>query len=345
MSNILLDIQQLSVTYETARGPVQAVSELSLQLPRGVSIGIVGESGCGKTTLAKALIRLLPTNGRISGGAINFDGVDIARLSPAKLRNMRWREIAMVPQSAMNSLNPVYQVGAQLVETMVVREGMAKNAAWKRAGELFEMVGINPSRLHDYPHQFSGGMKQRATIALAMALSPRLIIADEPTTALDVLVEARILDLLRDLKETYGLTIIYITHDLSVVARTCDLMGVMYAGKLVEFGPTQQVIRQPLHPYTMGLIAAVPKGDIRDWEPVAIPGSPPELIHPPEGCRFMHRCPFATATCSVDVPALAEGAPGHWAACHYLHQAEQMREDARIPLTWSRSLAGAVEAI
>ena len=345
MSDILLDIQELSVTYDTVRGPVQAVSELSLQLPRGASIGIVGESGCGKTTLAKALIRLLPANGKISGGSIRFDGVNIARLSPAELRDMRWREIAMVPQSAMNSLNPVYQVGAQLVETMVVRQRMAKSAAWERAGELFKMVGIDPGRLHDYPHQFSGGMKQRATIALAMTLSPKLIIADEPTTALDVLVEARILNLLRDLKQTHGLTLIYITHDLSVVARTCDLMGVMYAGKLVEFGPTEQVIRRPLHPYTMGLIAAVPKGSIRGWEPVTIPGSPPELIHKLEGCRFVQRCPFATARCAVDTPALAEGATGHWAACHYLDQAEQMREDARIPLTWARSRAGALEAI
>lgn len=345
MSEILLELQELSVTYDTRHGPVQAVSELSLQLPRGASIGIVGESGCGKTTLAKALIRLLPQNGEITGGAIRFEGVDILGLSAAELRNLRWREIAMVPQSAMNSLNPVYQVGAQLVETMIVREGTPKPVAWQRAAGLFQMVGIEPGRLHDYPHQFSGGMKQRATIALAMALSPKLIIADEPTTALDVLVESRILNLLRELKEKQGLTLIYITHDLSVVARTCDLMGVMYAGKLVELGPTHDVIRKPLHPYTMGLIAAVPKGSVRAWEPVTIPGSPPDLRHAPEGCRFVARCPFATAHCASVSPALTEGAARHWAACHYLEHAEQMREEARMPLTWTRSMAGGLEAV
>lgn len=345
MNNILLDVRDLSVSYETKAGAVQAVSKLSLQLPQGASVGIVGESGCGKTTLAKALIRLLPANGRIDEGAVFFGDEDLMRLSDRQIRKLRWREMAIVPQSAMNSLNPVYKVGEQLVETMRVREKMSKRAAWARARELFELVDMDPARLNDYPHQFSGGMKQRATIALAMTLSPRLIIADEPTTALDVLVEARILDLLRDLKEDYGLTLIYITHDLSVVARTCDLMAVMYAGQLVEFGPTQKVIKEPLHPYTMGLIAAVPQGSIHTWEPVTIPGSPPDLLDPPPACRFVDRCPFATEKCATERPVLQEYSAGHWAACHYADKADEIRDEAQKPGTWERSAAGKVEAV
>jgi oligopeptide/dipeptide ABC transporter ATP-binding protein len=340
---MLLDIKELSVSYKIPRGQVRAVSDLSMRIPAGVSVGIVGESGCGKTTLAKALTRLLPDNGRIEGGQVLFDGRDLTSLSEKQMREIRWRDISIVPQSAMNSLNPVYRVGDQLIETMVVREGAGRRAARARAAELFEMVGIDPVRLQDYPHQFSGGMKQRATIAMAMALSPRLIIADEPTTALDVLVEGRILELLQRLKEEHSLTIIYITHDLSVVARTCDYMGVMYAAKLVEFGPTRQVIQAPRHPYTMGLIAAVPKGNVQHWEPVSIPGSPPDLLQPPPACRFAERCPFATETCTTVYPDLLPYEEAHLAACHYAAEAHTMRSEAELPQLWQRSRAGQVE--
>jgi peptide/nickel transport system ATP-binding protein len=338
-----LEIAGLSVSYSMPRGRVQAVSNLSMSVPAGAAVGLVGESGCGKTTLIKALMRLLPPNGRIDQGQILFNGRDLTRLSDAELRQVRWREIALVPQSAMNSLNPVHRVGDPLVETMMVREGMSREAAWARAGELFEMVGIEPKRLRDYPHQFSGGMKQRAVIALAMVLSPKLIIADEPTTALDVLVEARILDLLGRLEKERGLTLIYITHNLSVVARTCNLTGVIYAGELVEYGPTARLINEPRHPYTMGLIASIPKGHVKQWNPVSIPGAPPDLLTPPVGCRFKERCPFATAVCDKH-PELRPADANHLVACHHADQASRLWPQAQSPETWKCSSAGMREA-
>ena len=342
-AEVLLEISNLSVSYGTSRGRVAALSDLSMVIPSGSAVGVVGESGCGKTTLAKALLHLLPPNGRLDQGQVFFQGKELTGLSEAEMREVRWREIAMVPQSAMNSLNPVYRVGDQLVETMMVREGTKRKRAWKRAAQLFEMVGIEVSRLRDFPHQFSGGMKQRATIALAMSLSPRLIIADEPTTALDVLVEARILELLRGLKEELGLTLIYITHDLSVVARTCDLLAVMYAGELVEFGPTQRVLREPFHPYTMGLVGAVPRTTALEWEPVSIPGAPPELLVVPEACRFVERCPFAANRCVREPTRLISCAESHQVACHYADRADEMRQEALSPEIWERSLAGRAE--
>ena len=339
----LLSLEGVSVSYSTISGEIGAVSNVTLGIPEGVAIGFVGESGCGKTTLAKAIIRLLPPNGRIVAGRIYFDGKDLAALPDRELREIRGRDIAMVPQSAMNSLNPVYRVEAQLVETMVVRGGMGRKDARLRAKDLFQMVGINPARLQDYPHQFSGGMKQRATIALAMALTPRLIIADEPTTALDVLVEARILTLLQRLKEDHGLTLIYITHDLSVVSRTCGLMGVMYAGEFVEVGPTWNVVNEPRHPYTMGLIAAVPRGDDRRWNPVSIPGSPPLLLSPPPGCRFAERCPFAEKKCFDEHPALRPVGRTHLAACHFADRADEFLDRARLTDVWRLSLVAQQE--
>ena len=345
MAEALLQIVDLSVSYRTRRGAVEALSDLSMTVPAGAAVGIVGESGCGKTTLAKALLRLLPSNGQIDHGQVYFGGKDLALLSKREMRGVRWRDIAMVPQSAMNSLNPVYKVGAQLVETMVVRQGLRRQQARQRAAQLFQMVGIEVERLGDYPHQFSGGMKQRATIALAMALSPQLIIADEPTTALDVLVEARILELLGTLRQEYGLTLIYITHDLSVVARTCDFVGVMYAGELVEYGPTRRVLEEPFHPYTMGLIGAVPRAGASKREPVSIPGAPPGFLKQIPFCRFAERCPFAEERCRKEHPQLFACGPNHQAACHFAEGAVDMRQEARSPATWRRSEAGKVEVL
>jgi oligopeptide/dipeptide ABC transporter ATP-binding protein len=342
---VLLEISNLSVSYGTLRGQVSALSNFSMSIPAGSVVGLVGESGCGKTTLAKTIMQLLPPNGFLNQGEIFFKGKDLTLLSDSEIRAIRWKEIAMVPQSAMNSLNPVYRVGDQLVETMVVREGVNRKTAWKRAGQLFEMVGIKDSRLRDFPHQFSGGMKQRATIALAMSLSPRLIIADEPTTALDVLVQARILDLLRDLKKKLGLTLIYITHDLSVASQTCDFLGVMYAGELVEFGPTKQVLSGPFHPYTMGLVSAVPRRSMLEWEPVSIPGAPPDLLQEPEGCRFVERCPFAANRCAKESTHLLSCAEFHQAACHYIDRAGTMRKESQAAEIWETSLAGRSKSI
>ena len=335
----LLSLEGISVSYTIASGRIQAVSDVTLNIGAGTAFGLVGESGCGKTTLAKAIIQLLPPNGDIVNGSVYFNGQNLTQLPHDKLRQVRGTEIAIVPQSAMNSLNPVYRVGYQLVETMVVRGEMRDKVAKQRAEELFEMVGLDPSRLRDYPHQYSGGMKQRATIALAMALSPKMIIADEPTTALDVLVEARILDLLCQLKDEFGLTLIYITHDLSVVARTCGLMGVMYAGKLAEIGPTNVVINEPHHPYSMGLIAAVPRGEIKSWTPVSIPGAPPDLLDPPQGCRFADRCPFTESICFEEVPSLDLIGESRLVACHFSNRAYEFMPQAMSPAVWERTLA------
>lgn len=333
----LLSLEGVSVSYSTLSGAIGAVSNVTLNIAEGVAIGVVGESGCGKTTLAKAIIRLLPPNGRVMSGRILYGGRDLISLPNRELREIRGREIAMVPQSAMNSLNPVQRVGDQLVETMVVRGGFGRKEARSRAMDLFEMVGISRTRLQDYPHQFSGGMRQRATIALAMTLEPRVMIADEPTTALDVLVEARILTLLQKLKEDHKLTLIYITHDLSVVSRTCGQMGVMYAGEFVEIGPTWNVINAPRHPYTMGLIAAVPRGEDRQWKPVSIPGSPPLLLSPPPGCRFAERCPFAEQRCFQEHPALRPVGESHLSACHFAERADEFLSRARLPDVWELS--------
>jgi peptide/nickel transport system ATP-binding protein len=335
----LLGLESVSVSYATSSGRIKALSDVTLSIKAGTAFGLVGESGCGKTTLAKAIIQLLPPNGRIVKGSVNFDGQNLTRLSSNELRQVRGKEIAIVPQSAMNSLNPVYRVGDQLVETMVVRGAMTNAEARQRAIDLFEKVDLDPSRLHDYPHQYSGGMKQRAIIALAMALSPKLIIADEPTTALDVLVEARILDLLSELKDEYRLTLTYITHDLSVVARTCGVMGVMYAGKLVELGPTSSLINEPHHPYSMGLIAAVPRSEDRSWKPVSIPGSPPDLLDPPPGCRFAERCPFAEMKCFEEVPNLDPIDGSRMVACHFADMAYQFMPKAMSPDVWEGTLA------
>ncbi len=340
MAAPLLQIVDLAVAYRLARGRVRAVAGVTATLEAGQSLGLVGESGCGKTTLAKSIIRLLPPYAEIEAGQILFEGRDIVRMSAGEVRKVRWREIAMVPQSAMNALDPVYRVGDQIVETIAAQDGdTTRAAAWQRAEELFETVNIDPSRLRDYPHQFSGGMKQRAAIALALALRPKLIIADEPTTALDVLVQARILGLLKRLRAELGLSFIYITHDLSVVARTCDVIGVMYAGKLIEVGPTAQVLNEPRHPYTMGLVSAVPRGDLKQWSPVSIPGAPPDLVAPPAGCRFAARCPFSAEICVADEPPLIPAGPGRLSACHFADRADELWPLAQRPETWEAALA------
>ena len=330
----LLEVTDLAVTYRTARGLAHAVDGVDLVVPRGAMLGLVGESGCGKTTLARALMGVLPGNARVARGRIALDGTDLLGLSAQARRDRLWREMSFVPQSAMNSLDPVYRLRSQMREVLCRRGGLSKPAADARAEELFRAVGLNPARLGDYPHQFSGGMRQRAAIALALALSPRLVIADEPVTALDVIVQRQVLDTFRSLGERMGVACIFVTHDIAVVAYLCGVVAVMYAGRVVEHGPTAAVLARPAHPYTMGLMNAFPDlhGPAQALAPIK--GSPPDLHEPARGCRFAARCPFVVQACLEAYPAVQAVAEGHLAACHRAQEAAALRTMARAPEAW-----------
>jgi len=333
---MLLDIRDLTVRYATAAGPVHAVDGASFAVPRGEVVGLVGESGCGKTTVARAVMGVVPRNAEILGGPIAFEGRDLLRLPERERRTIRWREIAFIPQTAMSALDPVYRVGRQIEEVLVERGGRARSAARARAEELFALVGIEARRLADYPHQFSGGMKQRASIAIALALEPKLVLADEPVTALDVIVQRQVLDVLKALQARLNLSVMLVTHDISVVAYACDRVVVMYAGRVVEAGRVDEVLERPRHPYTMGLTNAFPDLERAAGELVPIEGSPPSLLHPPRGCRFADRCPFAEARCVAAEPPLTSDADGHAAACWRADEAAALRALAREAATWRR---------
>ncbi|MBW6454567.1 MAG: ABC transporter ATP-binding protein [Trueperaceae bacterium] len=331
----LLDARDLQVFYDTDAGPVRAVDGVDLVVAPGEALGLVGESGCGKTTAAKGVMRLLPPNGRIAGGSIGFDGRDLATLDDEALRRVRWAEIAWISQAAMNALDPVYRVGDQIVEAIQAHRDVSTADALARAADLFRMVGIDPQRLRAYPFEMSGGMKQRSVIAMAMALDPKLIIADEPTTALDVVTQAQILARMQRLRGEHGMALLFITHDISVVMQTCDSVAVMYGGLVMERGPVREVFRDPIHPYTMGLKNAFPTLEGAKRELVSIPGAPPNLLVPPTGCRFAERCPFATDRCREERPELVEIVPGRLAACHYPEQAVEFRERTAHEATWA----------
>lgn len=331
----VLQVSDLAVTYRTARGLSHAVDGVNLAVPPGVMLGLVGESGCGKTTLARALMGVLPGNARVSSGSAVLGGTDMITLSPARRRAGLWRDISFIPQSAMNSLDPVYRLRAQMREVLCGRGGLSRAEADRRAEELFAAVGLPASRLADFPHQFSGGMRQRAAIALALALSPKLVIADEPVTALDVIVQRQVLDTFRRLSEQMGSATIFVTHDISVVAYLCSVTAVMYAGRIVEYGPTADVLARPAHPYTMGLMNAFPDltGPIQSLAPIE--GSPPDLHTPPQGCRFAARCPFAVRTCHDTYPPVTPVADGHSVACHRVDDAPMLRQAAQSAETWN----------
>lgn len=322
----LLQIQDLSLDYNSHRGTVHALDRVNLSVSAGQVLGIVGESGCGKTSLARALTGVLPSNARVIGGRILWQGTDLLSLPDSEHRQRRWRDFAFVPQSAMNALNPVQRVQTQLLEVLEQREQCSSEQAHLRLIELFDQVGIDRKRLADYPHQFSGGMRQRISIAMALALKPQLLIADEPVTALDVIVQRQILDLIVSLQHELGLSMIMVTHDVSVVAYLCDSVLVMYAGQVVEHGPADQVLEQPLHPYTMGLTRAFPdiQQDVHTLRPIE--GSPPDLRMPPAGCRFAPRCPFVLEKCHRDPPELATTAPSQrHVACWRADEAQELR--------------------
>jgi oligopeptide/dipeptide ABC transporter ATP-binding protein len=331
----MLEVRDLRIVYDTRQGPVRAVDGVSFGIEEGEHFGLVGESGCGKTTLAKSLLRLLPPNGRIAGGAIRFRGDDLVTMDAETLRRLRWREIAMIPQSAMGALDPVFRVGDQLAEAILVHEGTSRARAMDRVRAMFDSVGLDPRRTGDYPHQFSGGMRQRALIAMALLLNPSLIIADEPTTALDVIVKDQILEQIDRVQRRSRRSMLLVTHDISVVSENCDRVAVMYAGRIMELAPVEALFGAPHHPYTLGLQNAFPTlaGEIRDL--VAIPGSPPSLVAPPSGCPFHPRCPFAETRCRDSEPPLATVGPGHASACHFPERASEFRARASDPATWA----------
>jgi oligopeptide/dipeptide ABC transporter ATP-binding protein len=338
----LLEVKDLTVEFRVPGGSVRAVDGMSFHVEAGEAVGLVGESGCGKTTTALAITRLLPENGRLAGGSVIFDGEDLTTLKRGPFRRRRWTDMSIIFQGAMNALNPVVRVGDQVAEPILLHEaGVTRRQAWKRAGELFEMVGISRDRRKEYPHQFSGGMRQRVMIAMALANRPRLVIGDEPTTALDVMVQAQILELLERLRRELGLALILITHDLSVVAETCDRAIVMYAGQVAETGSVQVLHDRPLHPYSARLMGSVPDMLGERKLPLGIPGQPPSLSSPPSGCRFHPRCDHAMEVCTKQYPDERSFGQLHRVACHAVDDSGRLRDPRELPLLPSaRILAG-----
>jgi len=314
---VLLEVDELVMHYQTEAGMVSAVDDVSFTLRKGESLGLVGESGCGKTSVALSLIRLLPDNAVVQNGRIVLDDENILELSDEAMRRHRWNDIAMVFQGAMNSWNPVYTVGDQIREAMDLHWDPQPTRAEARAriAELFELVGIAPEMMDRYPHEFSGGMKQRAVIAMALSCTPSVIIADEPTTALDVIVQDQVLKELRKIQHEFGMSIIYISHDIAVIAEITDYTAVMYAGKLVEYGPTAEIFARPRHPYAWLILSSTPSvtGPRRMLAPLE--GEPPDLLDPPSGCRFHPRCPFATERCTLEEPPMETIGDEHRLAC------------------------------
>jgi len=315
-NKIILKIKDLKVLYATRMGLVKAVDKVDLELKRGQTLGLVGESGCGKSTLGFSILRLIPPPGRIIGGEIIFDGGDLVKKTEKEMRNIRGKRISMIFQDPMTCLNPLMKIGEHIVETILTHEKkLNKKDAIKRAEDLVVKLGISKLRLDDYPHQFSGGMRQRAMIGLALALNSDLIIADEPTTSLDVIVEAQILDLLKELRKTYELTIILITHNMGVVSELVDRIAIMYAGKIVEIADCFPLFGNPLHPYTVGLLKSIPNISLEKQKLQIMPGSPPDLINPPSGCRFHPRCKNVMRKCSLYEPPLKEVKENHLVRC------------------------------
>jgi peptide/nickel transport system ATP-binding protein len=314
----LLEVQDLTTYYSTQRGPVHAVEDISFKLNEGKALGLAGESGCGKTTAALSLLRILPYNGKILKGKIMFHGKDLVQLTEDEMRNeIRWKGISLIFQGAMNALNPVYTIEDQVVEAIKTHEThVTKKEAKKRVAQLFELVGLDPSRTRNYAHEFSGGMRQRAMIAMALACNPKILIADEPGTALDVIVQAQVLKLMSELRKRLNLAIIMISHDLSIISETCDDLAIMYAGKIAELGDVISMFKKPLHPYTQGLIEAFPNIKEEKRKMYSIPGSPPNLLKPPPACRFHPRCRYAMEICRKEDPPFREVSKGHYVTCH-----------------------------
>lgn len=314
----LLQVENLKMYYETLRGYVRAVDDVSFQMDKGDALGLAGESGCGKTSAALSIIKLLPPNGKILGGKMLFNDQDLASLSDAVVRKkIRWKKISMIFQGAMNALHPIKTIESQITEAILFHEKVGKKEARDRAGKLLDLVGIGASKGDRYPHELSGGMKQRSVTAMALACNPDMVIADEPTTALDVIIQAQVLKVIKELQQKLSLSMLLISHDLSMIAEICNKAAIMYAGKIVEYGDIAPIFKDSLHPYTEKLIGAFPSILGRRTELSSIHGFPPDLLNPPSGCRFYPRCQYAMDVCKKEEPPLLEMShKEHSVACH-----------------------------
>ena len=316
MSETVLEVKDLIVHYETDDGCVEAVNGLSFSLEKKQTLGLVGETGAGKTTTALSILRLIPTPpGKIVSGSVSINGKDVLAMKQEELEKMRGTDVAMIFQDPMTALNPVMTVGEQIAQVYMLHEKINKKAALEKAKEMLKLVGIAESRAYDYPHQFSGGMKQRVIIAIALACNPQLLLAEEPTTALDVTIQAQVLELIRDLIRKLGMSMVLITHDLGVVAEICDNVAVMYAGRIVETGSAWEIFNETAHPYTEGLFDSLPNLKQRGEELVPIKGMMPDPTNLPAGCAFSPRCPYATESCSAAVPGMRHIHGTHYVAC------------------------------
>jgi len=333
---MLLDVKNLGVVYRMDGQQIHAVNRLSFQLAEDEIFGVVGESGCGKSSLIKALLRLVARNGSISADSVSFEGRELLEMPMDEFRkSILWREIALVPQSAMNSLNPVYRVGPQIVEAICTHVRMPDRQARDRVHELFESVGLQKELFDSYPHQFSGGMRQRAMIAMALALNPKLIIMDEPTTGLDVLVQDKILKTLRRIREETKCSMMIISHDIAIMSEIATRIGVMYGGSFVEVAPTLDLFKDPSHPYTMGLTNAFPSIRELGKELISIPGSPPVMTREENKCWFEPRCPFASDECRRKFPAAKNAGAGHMVSCLRSDDRQILAQRAKEKATWT----------
>ena len=314
----ILEVQNLVMYYQTMKGYVRAVDNVSFDVEKGEAMGLVGESGCGKTTIGMSILQLLPENAQVQSGKILFKNEDLLQYSKAEMRAVRWKGVSMIFQAAMNALNPVYRIEDQIIEAIRTHEKVPKQEAKERVAALYKLVGLDPDRARDYPHEYSGGMKQRAVIAMALACNPDIIIADEPTTALDVIVQDQIISEIKKLQQKLHMTMIYISHDISVIAESCERIAVMYAGILAEYANAIDLFKNPMHPYTQALMNSFPSIVGPKKRLIPVPGEPPNLLNPPPGCRFHPRCPLATEICKREVPQFTEYENKHWAACHAL---------------------------
>lgn len=333
----LLKVENLKTIYRTEKGNVTGIEDVTFALEDGRSFGIVGESGCGKSTLLKSIIGVLPANAYIAGGQVYLKDKALTALDDSQMSRIRWQDISMITQSAMNALDPVYTVGYQITEAILAHSDMDKKSARKQVEKMFEIVGIDVDRYSEYPHQYSGGMRQRAIIAMSLILHPSVVIADEPTTSLDVIVQDQIFKNIKKLQGEIGFSLLLVTHDIALVIENCDDIAVMYGGRIMEIGPMRSVIKNTFHPYTMGLKNAFPNIQNPQSELISIPGVPPSLLGELKGCRFLSRCPFSSSVCRNEVPPLVSVENDHQAACHHLDKVEIMRTLSVQPGTWRGS--------